>query len=296
MNKLEFLEKRKSVRNYKNKQLSAEDKRNLLSMLEAPNLLGEIPGYELVFIEDGPRAAIKLEGFAGYSGVMIEAPHYIAVFAEKKCINMRKSAYEVEDIVLKMMAMEVGSCWISIKDSDSAKVAMGWTDKAELIALVALGYPKEENYFSKLFSNLQHPLINPLKEGYANLNLETKNGMPLREETSSFVYLDTWGNSTGYGELVRRGIDKVYHYLKYAPSWGNRQPWKFIIDKDDIILCIHEDEKLGRINECLDAGIAMYYFKVAMEGHGLRGEWHFDGLDLDYGVPDDYWVAGRFAL
>lgn len=297
MNKLEFLEKRKSCRNYKNRDLSSEDKEKLLQILQAPHPLEEVPGYELVFVEDGNRAAIRLEGFAGYSGVMIKAPHYIGVFADEKCIHVRKAAYGVEDVILKMMAMDIGSCWISVKDSDAAKLSMGWKDKeARLVALVALGYPKEENYFSKLFSNLKHPLINPLKEGYANLNLETKNGMPLREETSSFVYLNEWGNSTDYSELERRGIDKVYHYLKYAPSWGNRQPWKFIIDKNDIILSIRHDDKISRVDECLEAGIAMFYFRVAMEGHGLRGWLHFTDLGKDYGIPEEYWVAGRFAL
>ncbi len=296
MNKLELLEKRRSVRNYKNKSLSEEDKRRVRSLLEAPHPLGNIPGYELVFIEDGPRAAIKLEGFAGYSGVMIEAPHYIGLFSEKECPSIRKSAYALEDIVVRMMSMGIGSCWISVVDSDAAKTVMGWQEKDELVALLALGYPREENYFSKLFSNLASPLINPLKEGYARLNLETKDSMPLREETSSFVFLDRWGNTADYDELERRGIDRVYYYLKYAPSWGNRQPWKFIIDGDSIVLCIHTNPSIGSISESLDGGIAMYYFKLAMEGHGLGGHWLFNGLEKDYDIPDDYWVAGRFTF
>lgn len=296
MNKLELLEKRKSCRNYKNKPLSQEDKRLVKSLLEAPHPLGDIPGYELVFIEDGPKTAIRLEGFAGYSGLMIEAPHYIALFSEKNCQSIRKSAYGLEDIIVRMMSMDIGSCWISLVDPDAAKTIMGWQDRAELVALLALGYPREENYFSRLFSNLATPLINPLKEGYARLNLETKDSMPLREETSSFVYLDEWGNSTDYAELERRGIDRVYYYLKYAPSWGNRQPWKFIIDGDSIVLCIETNSKISPINESLDGGIAMYYFQLAMEGHGLRGHWLFNGLEKDYKIPEDYWVAGRFTF
>ncbi|HZK10548.1 MAG TPA: nitroreductase family protein [Clostridia bacterium] len=296
MNKLEILEKRKSCRNYKNKELVAEDKRNIRSLLEAPHPLGNIPEYELVFVDDGKRSAIKLEGFAGYSGVMIEAPHYIAVFSESDPANVRKTAYAVEDIILRMIAMDIGSCWITVLDSYAAKIAMGWKNKGDLIALIALGYPQEDNYFSRLLSNLKHPLTNPLKEGYGGLNFETKSGLPLREETSSFVYLDHWGNSTDHYELERRGLDRVYNYLKYAPSWGNRQPWKFIVDHDDIVLCIHKNPKVSEIDENLDGGIAMYYFELAMTEHGLRGKWDFDALDKDYGIPQDYWTAGRFKL
>ena len=296
MNKLEILEKRKSCRNYKKKELVDEDKRDLRSLLEAPHPMGNIPGYELVFVDDGKRAAIKLGGFAGYSGIMIEAPHYIAVFSNVEPDNVRKTAYAAEDIILRMMTMGIGSCWITVLDSDAAKISMGWRDKDELVALVALGYPKEDNYFSRLFSNLKHPLVNPLKDGYVGLNLETKNDIPLREETSSFVYLERWGNSTDYNELERRGLDKVYYYLKYAPSWGNRQPWKFIVDHDDIILCIHKNPQVSDISENLDGGIAMYYFKLAMDEHGLSGRWNFDDLDKDYGIPQDYWMAGRFSF
>ena len=66
MNKLEYLEKRKSVRNYMKKGLSDSDKREVRSLLEAPHPMGDVPGFELVFVEDGKRAAIKLEGFAQY--------------------------------------------------------------------------------------------------------------------------------------------------------------------------------------------------------------------------------------
>lgn len=296
MNKLEILEKRKSCRHYKKKELVDEDKRSLRSLLEAPHPLGHVPGYELVFVEDGLRAAIKLEGFAGYNGIMIEAPHYFAVFSQEDSMSIRKSAYAVEDIILRMMAKGIGSCWITVQDSHAAKIAMGWKQESQLVAFVALGYPKEDNYFSRLFSNLKHPLINPLKEGYAQLNLETKNDLPLREETSSFVYLECWGKSTDYDELERRGLDRVYYYLKYAPSWGNRQPWKFIIDEDAIVLCIHKNPEVSTISESLDGGIAMYYFELAMEEHGLGGNWSFDKPVKDYGIPEDYWVAGTFTL
>lgn len=296
MNKLEILEKRKSCRDYIKKELVAEDRRNLFSLLQAPHPMGNVPGYELVFVEDGERAAIKLGGFAGYSGVMIEAPHYLAVFSKDDPDSVRKTAYAVEGIILKMLTMGIGSCWITVLDSHAAKISMGWRGKDELVALVALGYPKESNYFSRLFSNLKHPLVNPLKEGYTGLNLETKNDIPLREETSSFVYLDRWGNSTDYDELERRGLDRVYYYLKYAPSWGNRQPWKFIVDHDDIILCIHKNPQVSDIAENLDGGIAMFYFKLAMDEHGLSGRWTFDDHHKDYGIPEDYWMAGRFTF
>lgn len=296
MNKLEYLEKRKSVRNYLKKGLSDADKREVRSLLEAPHPMGDEPGFELVFVEDGARASIKLEGFAGYSGVMIPAPHYIGVFSRKDAVSVRKAAYAVEDVIFRLMTMGIGSCWISVLDSSSAKVSMGWKEKEELIALVALGYPKEENYFQKLFGNLKRPLVNPLKEGYVGLDLETKEELTTREDTSSFVYLDHWGNDTDFDELERRGIDKVYYYLKYAPSWGNRQPWKFIVEGDDIILCIHKDPGISEINEQLDGGIAMYYLKLAMHEHGLQGQWNFSDFDKDYGVPEDYWVVGRFSL
>lgn len=296
MNKLEYLEKRKSVRNYLNKPLSDADKREVRSLLEAPHPMGDVPGFELVFVEDGERASIKLEGFAGYSGVMIAAPHYVAVFSEPGILNARKAAYAVEDVIFRLMTMGIGTCWISVKDSYSAKVAMGWGDKKELLAFVALGYPKEDNYFKRLFGQLKRPLVNPLKEGYVGLDLETKEDIATREDTSSFVYLDRWGVTTDFDELERRGIDRVYYYLKYAPSWGNRQPWKFIVEGDDIILCIHKNPAMSEINQHLDAGIAMYYLKLAMQEHGLSGNWNFRHIEKDYGIPEDYWIIGRFSL
>ncbi len=40
----------------------------------------------------------------------------------------------------------------------------------------------------------------------------------------------------------------------------------------------------------------MYYFKLAMDENGLSGQWTFNNLDKDYGIPEDYWMTGRFTF
>ena len=93
------------------------------------------------------------------------------------------------------------------------------------------------------------------------------------------------------------GIDEVLYYMRLAPSWGNRQPWKFILDGEKIVLVIEKADKVSSHKEHIEAGIAMIYFEVAMHGQGLNGKWTIkcEECENSYDLPEEYFIAGYFG-
>jgi nitroreductase len=79
-----------------------------------------------------------------------------------------------------------------------------------------------------------------------------------------------------------------------APSWGNRQPWQFIIDKDRILLTILREEAME-----LDAGIVMLYFEKSAHEEGIPGSWELDipeNMKEVYGIPKDRTLIGYYSI
>lgn len=291
MNKIELIEKSKSVREYKNKPLSREDRLLLESILERPLTKGEVGLFELHFEEDGASAASRLSGLAGYSGRMIEAPHYLVLLSEPTGEGYRQSGFIGQDVIFQLMQEGIGSCWISVEDHEGVKQNLGLSSDKRVVALIALGYPKQDGFFEKLFAGIRPSKSIHSGTGYADLSYKGKEDL-LSSPSSSLVYVGEWGNTADADELERRGFLGVYHYMKYAPSWGNRRPWKFILQGEDVLMAV---EKTGQdaLTDHLEGGIAMYYFRLAMHEMGFGGEW---SPQVQADIPENYLLVGKYSL
>ena len=96
---------------------------------------------ELWIFGDNTRQA--LEGAAGYNEYLVGAPQYLVLLSEKAELAYENAGYMMEDLVLKLEDMGLGSCWLTFTDSKAVKAALGIDSPLEVAAIAAFGYPQK---------------------------------------------------------------------------------------------------------------------------------------------------------
>lgn len=273
---------RKSTREYK--KLTVK-KQALTELEEYFNLCKKLViGIEIELIIKGKEVYNKLEGKAGYNRFMIEAPNYLIMLSDKKEHYIENAGYIGENILLKALELGIDSCWITFKDSDEIKKHLDIQSNKEVVAIIALGYSKKTS-----------KVVNIPKVG----ENETKTKIDIIPDNTSYrkpveelVYVGKWGENATVEFLENRALLDAFHYARLAPSTLNRQPWRFIIDENIVVLAIRDDENTGTYEEKIDAGIAMLYFETIMDSTLADITWTLDKPQKDYDIPSNYIIVG----
>ncbi|MBN2260313.1 MAG: nitroreductase family protein [Clostridiales bacterium] len=298
MKDLTLKEKRKSVREYKKKKLSEEDRNFINELIQEKPLIAYDASLEFVFVEEGIEASEKLSGYAGYFGKMIEAPHYFAMLSkeEEKCVKI--TGYVGEWLILNALKNGIGTCWIEVKDSEQVKEILDLDTAKEIVALIAIGYPKKEYNLKNIYGRTKKGSLSTLTDlGYPNINNSfSKDVEGARKAINEIVFLNEWGNVPDIKELEERGLHEALFYMRFAPSYGNLQPWYFIVRSGEIDLVIEENKEISNDMQLLNAGIAMFYFEEGLHNSGIKGKWDLTGLESGSAIPEGYTLAGRYYL
>ncbi len=270
MNYTKIIEDIRSIRDFKKDTVDNGIIQEILEIGKNATGLGEGRNVSILFIDNGRELVEKLSGKAGYFGKLIEAPHYLVLTSSEFPGYVENSGYIMELMRLKAWKEGLGTCWLSIEDEDALKGALGIESHTRLVAFTAIGH-QYKGIFKKDLS--------PRSD---------------RHGVEEIVYFENWGNICPVDILEKRGLMNVLHYTKLAPSWGNKQPWRFIVDNDKIILTIKKDEKK---EVKLDAGIIMLYFEKAAHEEGIQGDWSINtDKELKYNIPEEYEVIGYFNI
>ncbi len=272
-----IIEQRKSIRDFKEVNLENKDIEALMDFAESVDSIEGNISTTFYFVRDGHNAFKSMVGYAGYYGMPIDAPHYLLLLAEKEGNYKLNAGYMMEQVLVKAMDMEIGTCWIDIQEEKykELKRALKVDGEGEILAIVALGYPK---------TNIFGIEVPPTG----------------RKSIEEFVYGKTWGKLMDLDQLSQRGLDEVFYYARYAPSWGNIQPWKFIIADCRLILTMYlESEGKELEDHDLECGIMMLYIEKMMHKQGIQGKWDLNTKYLDrdeYEIPKNYKMMGWFPL
>ncbi len=249
-----FLKSRRSVRDFKNKKVELsvlETIAPILSELESEEATGSL-NFKLY--EYGEHIYEGLKGKAGYSGVMIESPHYIAL--ELKNIEDHTiiyGAYFMEKLISKLNDKGLDTCWISLTNVDSeTKNEIFGESNGEVNNLLAFGYPKRRNPFT----------AEPFSERIGVEELVFNGKIPVRADIDN---------------LESKGLMDLFYYVRFAPSTKNFQPWRFLLEDHNVKLLLRYND--GENPLLIDAGIIMYYFEALANLQGIKSKWNFiDGV------------------
>ena len=241
-----FLKSRTSTREYKDTAIDEATRKKLFEIVDAEaEKLGK---DDLSFLvnTDGESIYKALEGVAGYRGIMIKAPAYIALNAlNDNPASIVKGAYGMEEIITKLNELGLGSCWITVSDVEKTvkQSAFNFTD-GDVNLLLAVGYPLDGEVRQQRFDD--------------------------RKPTEDLVFLGDFDTQATDEDLEQRGLNDIFDYAKFAPSTQNEQPWRFVIVDDEINLYI-ENYK-GDVN-LIDAGIIMYYVDELGKSLAMTSGW-----------------------
>ncbi len=243
-----FLQERKSVREYKGQSLSAKDMERVKNAVDKANTDYKAAQLSFHLYENGTIVAEKLQGKAGYGGVMVEAPHYVSMtIASKEEKDLLKAGYALESLNTDLVHMDLGTCWITVDNVEAElKKEVFGQDGENIDFLIALGYPKGK----KLFEAESHSA---------------------RMELKDFVFKDNFSTPLSLDDMENYGLLDVFSSVRYAPSHKNAQPWRFVLKDNKVNLYLVTGKEDSR--SYIDLGIMMFYFKEMMKTMGADHEW-----------------------
>ncbi len=136
---LEAVERRHSVREYKDEKIQGEVLENLLTEIASCN---EESGLNIQLVTDEPEAfSGKLAHYGDFKGVK----NYIALVGKKSDDLQEKCGYYGERIVLKAQMLGLNTCWVMMtynKNKVKDRIAISKGEK--LVCIIAVGYGENQ--------------------------------------------------------------------------------------------------------------------------------------------------------
>ncbi len=254
-NSIEHMRSRSSWRDYDQKPLSQKLKNEIDSFLDTFKT-GPL-GTKMRFIrvqQQDTSGAVKM----GTYGVIKGASHFIAGAVEKCGAAELDFGYIMEKIILKMTALDLGTCWLAGTFSRSAFSRIIRLKEKEILPCVSpVGYKKESRSArDKIIRSMAgSKKRKPWEAVFFRENLNT----PLSRKDAG-----KW--------------EQPLEMVRIAPSSSNKQPWRIIqCEKDFHFFCAHSksyQKMYKNFNvQMIDMGIAMCHFELAAENNGLKGQW-----------------------
>lgn len=282
MNYAALIENRRSVREFLDKAVSPAE----LAMIKTyyyERCRRLDPGLNTALLVFGHEAGKALEGAAGYNQFLIGAPAYLVLLSEKGPRARENAGYMMEDMVLKLAEMGLGSCWLTFTDSGAVKAALKIESRLDVMAILAFGYGKKA---------ARRPQINILS--MSNIDIAAKRHyMDPKRGVADMAFLNTWGNRHGVDDYIGFFDDMLWEALYAAslsPSYLNRQAYGFLLRSGEIWLVQRPDEYTTDHDGALSLGIALLHFDAVAEKWSGKRSWDFDFHEAP-DLPEGYRAA-----
>lgn len=243
-----FLRNRRSVREFRNRPLNPDVLDQIRDVLNELVVGEDKEEISLNLYENGENISSKLEGKAGYAGVMITSPHYITLnLKNTEDQTFIEAGYYIEKLVTELVDLNLATCWLHIGNaSDELKQEIFGEELSNVDYLLAVGEEKRRNPFNE--------------EPYSE-----------KKSVEEIVYDGEIDNSFKIDELENKGLMDIFYYVRFAPSTKNLQPCRFLIKDNKIELLIRYKKWYESI--LIDAGITMYYFEKLANYQGMDNKW-----------------------
>ncbi len=286
MDMVDLVNLRKSVRSFSDKTIEAEKLKSLREFFKSCRHIDDSIKTKTELVEKNSLPN-DISSTAGYNGIMIEAPYYVIIFSENKPYFVENAGYMGEDIILKLTEMGIDSCWITLEQD---YVFNNTKNNMNVCGLIAVGYG--DNTGKKdVFNRIVY------ENGYKNLEskkLETDN--KTRMDLIDIVYFNDYGNKSTMDRILETGIQDGLFAAREAPSALNRQPWRFIIDGEHLVLVIKKDEYTSIYDAKIDAGAVMFNFASVISERLFNVKWTMGSPNKKYNIPEDCVIVGYCGI
>ena len=263
----ETVEKRRSIRTYEPRPLSAEVRKQLMTFAEAAdNPFGVPVRIGLIETErsDQPR---KL----GTYGVIKGAGSFLGIVVPQEPLGLEAAGYALEKVVLYATHLGLGTCWLAgTLNREGFTRAMQTGENEWMPAITPVGYPAAKPSFHEqlMRSSMKSAQRKPWGELFFRGDFHT----PLTEAEAG-----------AYAEALE--------LLRLAPSATNAQPWRVVMDDSAFHFCAVVGRDARAENppaiQRVDGGIGACHFHLAAQEKDLPG--HFERQeDRASAVPEGW--------
>lgn len=283
-----LIQNRKSARQFTDKKVS-QTVCNELEAYYQNTCQRLVPGIRTELWIFGDNTKQALEGAAGYHQFLVGAPQYLVLLSEKAELAEENAGYIMEDLVLKLEDMGLGSCWLTFTDSEQVKQALGIDSGLEVAAIAAFGYGAKARKIMRL---------NILSMSNVDISAKRHYFDPKRP-VSDMVFLNSWGERQGVDDYIGFYDDmlwEAFYAASLSPSYLNRQAYGFVIADGQVVLVSRPDEYNTEIDGKLSLGVVMLHFAAAASAWAGKITWKL-GVDAkQIELPEGYSVVASCAL
>jgi len=201
------------------------------------------PEVRSQLVRESPETVFK--GLFGRYGRVKGAPVYIAFVGEMSSPGVQEAAgYTGEGIILEATAMGLATCWVGgFFRPQSVRSQIDIRPGERVLSVTPVGYaPAEKDGQEKIMSGL----------------VKSRSRKPLAKLVE--------------GEIAA-WMEKALEAARLAPSAQNRQPWRFRVEKDGVVIGTDRSLNVSSISKRLDCGIAMLHFELGALAAGAAGGW-----------------------
>ncbi|WP_373725508.1 nitroreductase family protein [Bacteroides heparinolyticus] len=255
----EMIQKRKSVRSFDGRALKSEDRTSLEQYILTPPNPFDVP---IVF------RLLDAKEYDLSSPVIVGTDLYLAAKV-KRCNHYEIGfGYSFEHVCLYAESLGIGTVMLAASLSRTAfEKAMDVCPDEVLPVASPLGYPAQKK---------------SIRETLMRKGLKADERIPFEK-----LFFDRQ-----YGNQLSATSAGIYYsaleMARWAPSAGNKQPWRAVIMGDTVHFYEEKsmkDSPLGDIQK-VDVGIALAHFDLTMheEGHSGRFVEANPGIDLPENV------------
>lgn len=261
----ETIRKRKSVRSFDGRPLTAEERGKLESCFQdAANPFGVPVEFRLLDVEE----------YGLSSPVVVGANTYLAAKAPR-CKDYEVGfGYSFESVCLYAASIGLGTVMLAASLNRKAfEHAMEVRDDEVMPVASPVGHPAAKRSIRE--SLMRKGLKADERIAFEQLFFDGTYGKGLKEEDA--------GAFSGALEMAR-----------WAPSATNRQPWRAVVDGDTVHFFEEQtlkDSPLGDIQK-VDLGIALAHFDLTLREEGIRGD--FVEADPGYALPENVHYIASF--
>lgn len=208
-----------------------------------------------------------IKGIIGDYGKTIHAPHYLVLSSREGEGYLTDAGYRFEQMVLEATRRGLGTCWVGLMFKESElRSTLKLDDSWRVIVLSPIGRPLEKSIMNRMMrilagSNSRKPI--------EQLFFWQHHGAPLPAEI-----------------LTNKRLRLVLDATRWAPSWMNKQPWRFVLtEKEILVYKVKQHDREGKDYHRLDCGIAMCHLHFMATEIGIKGRWKMGMFEVP-GAPD----------
>ncbi len=235
----------------------------------------------------GKDAGKRLEGVVGYQGFAFNAPLYLVFMGNVNDSSYVGAGFTVMDMALKAGELGVDSCFLTVDDSKSVKKALQIEGELDVLSILACGYGKRESLAHRI-DIINNSKVNTKKrEGYVAPKIAL----------SDMVYENEWGNPADLSDESELSVmDEAFWYASLAPSFLNKQNYRYFIKGGKVAIFRLKDEEESREDALLSIGCTMFNFFITYSGSYRDGGAWSDGALEGFEAPEEYEMIGSISL